>query len=223
MNLSEQPPVPEEASSGADAVSLDAQLEAMTAERDRHAKDKIELITKASALAKDLEAVRAELAAATEEKDRAVSAVAGERDGAVLHRDRLSAELDALRAELSAAHGAKEKAAVLAAQASAEIAYLKDRLAAAGSPDPLVVFCDYAREKTIAAVAWTRAKIPEGHAALPWFDRIVEATATAGRLTASFLRWLAPRLVEAYQWAKPRALELYAKAKHEIETRYKQS
>ncbi|HEY8063237.1 MAG TPA: hypothetical protein VIF40_00735 [Methylosinus sp.] len=223
MNLSEQPPVPEEASNGVDAVSLDAQIEAIKAERDRHASDKIELITKASALSKDLDAARAQLAAAAEEKDVAVSAAVAERDGAAAHRDRLSAELDALRAELASAHGAKEKAAALAAHASAEIGYLKERLAAAGSPDPLVVLADYAREKTIAAVAWTRAKIPEGHAALPWFDRFIEAATTAGRMTASFLRWLAPRLVEAYQWAKPRVLELYAKAKSEIETRLKQS
>ncbi|OAI22660.1 hypothetical protein A1351_03990 [Methylosinus sp. R-45379] len=223
MNLSEQPPVAEEASNGVEAVSLDAQLEAMTAERDRHAKDKIELITKASALSKELETARAELSAAAEEKAKAVAAAIAEHEGVVAHRDRLSAELDALRAELSAAHGAKEKAAVLAAQASAEIAHLKDRLAAAGSPDPLVVLADYAQEKLKLAVAWTRSKIPEGHAALPWFDRIVEGAATAGRLSAEFLRWLAPRLVEAYQWAKPRALELYAKAKSEIETRLKQS
>ena len=223
MNLSEQPPVPEEASNGVEAASLDAQLEAIKAERDRHASDKIELITKASALSKELDAAHAQLSAAAEEKDKAVSAVVAERDGAAAHRDRLSAELDALRAELASAHGAREKAAVLAAQASTEIAYLKERLAAAGSPDPLIVFADFAREKTIAAVAWTRAKIPEGHAALPWFDRFIEAATTAGKLTASFLRWLAPRIVEAYNWAKPRVLELYAKAKSEIETRLKQS
>lgn len=223
MNLSEQPAAAEEASNVAEAASLDAQLEAVTAERDRHAKDKFELIAKASALSKDLDAARAELAAATQEKENAVAAVAVERDGAAAHRDRLSAELDALRAELAAAHGAREKAAALAAQASSEIAYLKDRLAAAGSPDPLVVLADYAREKTKLAVAWTRAKIPEGHPALPWFDRTVEGVATAGRLTGDFLRWLAPRLVEAYQWAKPRILELYAKAKDEIKARTKQS
>ncbi|WP_159728672.1 hypothetical protein [Methylosinus sp. Ce-a6] len=223
MNLSEQPPVAEEASTGVEAVSLDAQLEAVTAERDRHAKDKIELITKASALSRELDAARAQLASAAEEKDRAVSAVSVERDGAAADRDRLRAELDALRAELASANGAREKAAALATQVTAEIAYLKDRLAAAGSPDPLVVLTDYAREKTKLAIAWTRAKIPEGHPALPWFDRTVEGVATAGRLSADFLRWLAPRLVEAYQWAKPRALQLYAKAKSEIEARIKQS
>jgi len=216
MNLSEQPPVAEEASTGVEAVSLDAQLEAVTAERDRHAKDKIELITKASALSRELDAARAQLASAAEEKDRAISAVAAERDGAAADRDRL-------RAELASVHDAREKAAALATQATAEVAYLKDRLAAAGSPDPLVVLADFLREKTKAGVAWTRTKIPEGHPALPWFDRTVEGVATAGRLSADFLRWLAPRLVEAYQWAKPRALQLYAKAKSEIEARIKQS
>ena len=216
MNLSEQPPVAEEASTGVEAVSLDAQLEAVTAERDRHAKDKIELITKASALSRELDAARAQLASAAEEKDTAISAVAAERDGAAADRDRL-------RAELASVHDAREKAAALATQATAEVAYLKDRLAAAGSPDPLVVLADFLREKTKAGVAWTRTKIPEGHPALPWFDRTVEGVATAGRLSADFLRWLAPRLVEAYQWAKPRALQLYAKAKSEIEARIKQS
>lgn len=184
--LSEHPsdPLADDAASIADSVSVDAQLKAVAAERDRHASDKIELITKASALARELDSLREQFAAAT-------------------------AERDSLRLQLNSA--------------VAENARLTNRLAAAPSPDPVVVLADFASEKTKALVAMTRAAIPADSPALPWFDRTISAVTTAGsvtvKVTRETARWLAPRIKEAYEWAKPRALELYAKAKTEVETR----
>ncbi len=69
--LSEQPsaPLADDAAIIAETASLDAQLKAIAAERDRHASDKIELITKASALSKELDGLRAQLGSATAERD----------------------------------------------------------------------------------------------------------------------------------------------------------
>lgn len=173
-------------------------MKAVTAERDRHASDKIELIAKASLLSKELDGASAQLAAS-----------AAERDG--------------LRAELSSTRAERDRLASESARASEEIERLKGRLAAIASPDPAVVLADWASEKTKALVAWTRAKIPADSPALPWFDRAVSGVTTAGcvgvKLTRDIVRWLTPRIKDGYAWAKPRALELYAKAKTEIEAK----
>jgi hypothetical protein len=210
MILSEQTPAADETASAAETAGLDTQLKEITAERDRHAADKLELITKASALSKELDAARAQLATVSAERDdlrRKRDAAVAERDAAAAARDEAAAERDRLVAE--------------AAAASQENARLSEKLAsAAGKPDPVEVFIDLATEKTKALVAWTRSKIPADSAALPWFDRTVETTTKAGciavKTTRDVSRWLAPRLAEAYGWAKPRALELYAKAKAEL-------
>lgn len=189
-------------------ADLEADLGRVAAERDRHASDKLELVAKASSLSKELDAARGRAAAAESE------------------RDGLRAELNAIRSE-------RERLAAQFARAGAEAETLRERLAAK-TPDPLLVLADYAREKTRAGVAWTRAKIPAEHPALPWFDRAIGAIETTAGVTSAILRdvtlWLAPRLREAYhkakphalalyEKAKPRAQELYAKAKSEIETR----
>lgn len=195
--LSEQAPAPLADDAASPDAGLESQLKAIAAERDRHAADKLELIAKASALSKELDAVRAQL-------------------------DSAAAERDGLRGDLSKAQSEVAKLSTDAGKAAQEVARLKDRLASAPKPDPAVVLGDFAAEKTKAAVAWTRAKIPADSPALPWFDRTVSTVTTVGcvavKTSIEFSRWLAPRLVEAYAWAKPRALELYAKAKAALET-----
>lgn len=213
MILSEQTPAPlaDETASPADGASLDTQLQEVTADRDRHAADKLELIAKASSLAKELEGARAQLATASAERDdlrrkhvaalAERDAIAGERDGAAAERDRLAAE---------------------ATQAAAENARLGAQLANAGKPDPLVVFTDLLAEKTKALLAWIRSKIPENSPALARFDRAVEMATKAGCIAIKTIRevsvWLAPRIAAAYAWAKPRVLELVAKAKGDDKT-----
>lgn len=206
MILSEQTPAANETASAAE-TGLDTQLKEITAERDRHAADKIELVTKASALAKELEAARAQLATVSAERDD----LRRKRDAAVVERDTAAAARDE-------AAIARDRLAAEAAAATQEIARLSETLASAsGKPDPVEVFTDLATEKTKALVAWTRSKIPAESPALPWFDRTVETSTKAGciavKTTRDVSRWLAPRLADAYAWGKPRALELYAKAK----------
>jgi hypothetical protein len=208
MILSEQTPAPlaDETASDADGASLDTQLQEITAERDRHAADKLELIAKASALSKELEGARAQLATVSAERDdlrRKRDAAIAERDAAAAARDGAMAERDRLAAE--------------ATQAAAENARLGAQIANAGKPDPLVVFTDLLAEKTKALLAWIRSKIPENSPALARFDRAVEMATKAGCIAIKTIRevsvWLAPRLAAAYAWAKPRVLELIAKAK----------
>lgn len=159
-------------------------MKAITAERDRHASDKVELISKASAIAKECDSLREQMAAVTAERNRY----------------------------------AAEKA-----QAIAESERLKSQIAAAPSPDPVVVIVDFASDKTKALVAKARAAIPADSRALPWFDRTISALATVGRIavtaTRETARWLAPRLKQFYAVAAPRVRELYAKAKSQIENR----
>jgi hypothetical protein len=244
MILSEQPtpPLADDPANVAESADLDAQLKAIAAERDRHAAEKIELITKAGALSKELDDARAQLGGAVSERDKLRGeldstraerdAARGERDKAGAERDKASgacdaacAERDALRGELASAGAERERLSGELSRAAAEIAGLKSRLEAAGSPDVLVVLGDFITEQTKALVAKARAAIPPDSPALPWFDRTISAITTAGcvavRIATDVARWLAPRLKEAYEWASPRVRELFAKAKAEVEGKKK--
>lgn len=187
-------------------------MKAVAAERDRHASDKIELITKASSLSKELDSLY-EQSAATR----------AERDSLRLETNSLAAERDSLRQQLNAAVADRDRAVAAAARAAEENERLRNLLGSAPAPDPVVVIVDFASEKTKALVARTRAAIPADSPALPWFDRTISALTTAGtvgvKVTRDTARWLAPRIKDGYAWAKPRALELYAKAKAEVQAR----
>ncbi|MBY6239710.1 hypothetical protein [Methylosinus sp. Sm6] len=215
MILSDETPAPvaEETTGGVDGAGLEAQLKEAAADRDRHIADKSKLVAKASALAKELDAARAELASATSERDGLrgeLAAVSGQRDS-------LRSERDAAAAQRETALAERDRLAAEAAAATREIQRLNERLAALPKPDPAVVFADLAAEKTKALVAWTRSKIPADSPHLAKFDRTVETLTKGGciavKTTRDVYRWSAPRAVEAYAWAKPRALELLAKAK----------
>jgi hypothetical protein len=215
MILSEQTPAPlaDETASDADGASLDTQLQEITAERDRHAADKLELIAKASALSKELEGARAQLATVSAERDD----LRRKRDAAIAERDAIAAERDAAAAARDGAMAERDRLAAEATQAAAENARLGAQITNAGKPDPLVVFTDLLAEKTKALLAWIRSKIPENSPALARFDRAVEMATKAGCIAIKTIRevtvWLAPRLAAAYAWAKPRVLDLIAKAK----------
>lgn len=187
-------------------------MKAVTADRDRYAADKLELIAKANALSKELDALY-EQSAATK----------AERDSLRQELDAITAERDGLRRELGSVITARDQATAAFARANKEIDDLRSQIEAAPKPDPAVVLADFASEKTKALVARARAAIPADSPALPWFDRAVSALTTAGivsvKITRETVRWLTPRVKEAYAWAKPRALELYAKAKKEIEAK----
>lgn len=216
MILSEQTPAPlaDETASDAGAASLDTQLQEVAAERDRHAADKLELIAKASALSKELDGARAQLATTSAERDD----LRRKRDAAVAQRDAIAKERDAAAAE-------RDRLAAEATQTAAENARLGAALANADKPDPAVVFADLVTEKTKALLAWIRSKIPADSPALARYDRAVEMATKAGCFAIKTIRevsvWLAPRLAAAYAWAKPRVLDLVAKAKGEEKTENK--
>lgn len=169
-------------------------------------------MTKASALSKELDALYEQSAATKAECDRLC-----------LELNSITAERDILRQQLSSANAERDRAATAGARAAEENERLRNLIASAPTPDPVVVIVDFASAKTKALVAKTRAAIPADSPALPWFDRTVSALTTAGtvgaKVTRDTARWLAPRIKDGYAWAKPRALELYAKAKAEVEKR----
>jgi hypothetical protein len=159
----------------ADVVGLQEQLKAVTAERDRNAYEKSEIIAKANAFSKERDDLRERLTAVVTERERLV-------------------------AEKANALSKVEEAGRQADAAAVEIARLGRMIDAAPSMDPAVLLWELASRKTRAAVAWVRAKIPEGHPALPWFDRTVETVTKVGCIAVktadSFVRWAIPKLVE---------------------------
>ncbi|PWB81891.1 MAG: hypothetical protein C3F11_13760 [Methylocystaceae bacterium] len=187
-------------------------MQAVAAERDRHAADKIELIVKVNAQSKELDGLYEQLAAVT-----------AEHDSLRLESNAIIAERDSLRLQLDSASAERDSAAAATARVAEENERLRNQIASASAPDPAVVIVDFASEKTKALVAKARAAIPADSPALPWFDRTVSALTTAGcvtvEVTRETARWLAPRIKEAYAWAAPRTRELYAKAKTELDAK----
>lgn len=147
----------------------------MTVERDRNVYEKSEIIAKANAFSKERDDLRERLAVVV-------------------------AERESLATEKAAALRRGEEAGRQADAAAVEIARLGRMIEAAPSMDPAVLLWELASRKTRAAIAWVRAKIPEGHPALPWFDRTVETVTKVGciaiKTADSFVRWAIPKVVE---------------------------
>ncbi len=159
----------------AEVVGLQEQLKAVTAERDRNVYEKSEIIAKANAFSKERDDLRERLAVVV-------------------------AERECLATEKAAALRQGEEAGRQADAAAVEIARLGRMIETAPSMDPAVLLWELVSRRTSAAVAWVRAKIPEGHPALPWFDRTVETVTKVGciaiKTADSFVRWAIPKIVE---------------------------
>ncbi len=181
-----------------DVGALQAQLKSVTADRDRQAFEKSEIVTKANAISRERDGFRERL------------------DAAVAERDRLAAERDKLAAEASGATRSLAEATRRADEATAEVARLRKAIEAGPSNDPLILLWAVITQKTKTGVAFLRSKIPENHPALPWFDKTVETATKTGCLAVqfgvAFAKW-------AKDWALPRAKELLAKLMSEIEAR----
>lgn len=171
----------------ADVVGLQEQLKAVTAERDRNAFEKSEIIAKANAFAKERDELREKLTAAVTERER----LATEQAGSAGKAEETQRRLD---------------------QAQAEVSRLREAVDAVPSENPAVVLWRWLSKQTRALVVWTRAKIPEGHAALPWFDRTVETVTRVGCMALT----TAEKLI---CWGTPRLVELGKRLKSEVETR----
>lgn len=174
--------------------NLQEQLKATRLERDRQIFEKSEIVAKANAYAKERDDLRESLTAATAERDR-------------LAAEKATAATKALEAQRDA-----EAASRRAEDALAEVARLRNALAAVPTTDPIAVLWAYAQEKTKAGVAWARGRIPPDSPALPWFDKTIEVVTQIG--------CMAIKAADAFiRWAVPKAIELFNRGKAELEAR----
>lgn len=184
----------EETVSRDEFLNLQQQLKATKAERDRQAFEKAEIVSRANGFARERDELRDRLEAVTAERDRLVAGKAADEDSAA-------------SAEQRAAEAGRRLA-----EAEAEVARLRQALAAAPSNDPGQMLCALLCERTQSAVAWTRAQIPAESPLLPYFDKTVATVTTVGCQALRLSK-------EAYVWAKPHALALFARAKQELQSR----
>jgi hypothetical protein len=177
---------------------LQEQLKSLSAERDRQAFEKAEIIQKANVIARERDDFHARLKSETAE------------------RERLAAENSRLASEASATARSLAEATRRVDEAAVELADLRKLLEAAPGADPLILIWKVIQEKTRLGVAFVRSKIPENHPALPWFDKTVEVLTKLGcltvQLTIALAKWLQAE-------GLPRAKALAQKAMAEFEAR----
>jgi hypothetical protein len=196
-------PVPGAAAATALIAELQEKLKRAVADAERHAADLQEKLKRAAADADRHAAEKSEVLrmadAASRERDELAQRVGllGEE------RDRLSAEAETLRNALNRATGRIE-------EALREAGRLAQELASHRSANSLEVIWAVARKETNAGLAFLRSKIPEGHAALKWFDLAVEWTYALGAFAVE-------SSVAFVKWATPVAKELSAKGLAEVE------
>lgn len=152
-----------------------------------------------------------QLAALSRERDQLRSAAAEKAellkriDSLSRERDEFSASLHALTAERDAAYAdanglrsALDAATRRAETAEAERAHLHATLEAKTGNDPVGLLWLAVSQLTVQGVAWLRGKIPEGHAALPWFDKTVATLQQLGCLAVrgarAFVVWATPHV-----------------------------
>jgi hypothetical protein len=183
-------PVAENSAARAEILGLQDQLKTIAAERDRAQFEKNEIVSKANAIARERDDFRSRLEAATAERDR-------------------------LAARLSEAEKRAQDASLAAASASAEAAEFRRIVESTPKTDPAQLLWLLIREKTTAAVAWVRAKIPAESPVLPWFDKTIEVVTQlvcmAIAAASAFLRWVIPEAIKLTQRLLREAEALLAK------------
>jgi chromosome segregation ATPase len=203
---------PEENVSRAEFEALQDQLKEARAERDREAREKAEIVAKANVFSGERDAAKQELAEVLADRDKTIGDIVADHDKALADmasvRDQLARDKARLETSLAEATGR-------AGAAEAEIAKLRATLGTLQSQDPLVVLSALVGEKTKAAIAWTRAKIPADSPALPWFDKTVETVGALGcaavKLTKEFIVWATPRVIELSKKGAAKVEEMLAK------------
>jgi hypothetical protein len=198
---------PEDNLSRAEFDNLQVQLKAARAERDRQIFEKTEIVTKANAYAKERDDLKEQLASVLSERDKVIGDVVAEHDKIVAD---ITSQRDQLAREKAGAEASVKEAARRAEEAAAEIARLRRALDAKPPTDLSGVLLAILAEKTRAAVAWVRSKIPADSPALPYFDKTVETVTKLGCMAVKLTN-------EAYVWAKPRAIELYKLGRAKVE------
>ncbi len=188
---------PEENVTRAELESLQEQLKAIRADRDRQNFERAEIVSKANVYAKERDELKEQLAAAAAERDR----LAQEKASATALVQNLTRRAD--------------EATRRADEAAEEIARLRAAVENAPSVDPMALLGALAAEKTNAGVGWLRSKIPADSPMLPWFDKTVEAVTKAGcmavKLTREFIAWATPRVIALSKQGAAKVEELLAK------------
>lgn len=210
---------PEDTVSRAEFDNLQEQLKAAKSERDRQLFEKAEIVAKANACARERDDLKEELASVLSERDKMIGDVVAEHDKTVAdltsERDRIATEKAAVAASLQDATRRADEATRLAKEAMAEVARLRGVIDAAPSADPVEVLWTLVCEKTNAAVAWVRGKIPADSPILPWFDKTIETVTRIGciavKLTRDFIAWATPRAIQLVKMGAAKVEELLAK------------
>lgn len=210
---------PEDAVSRAEFENLQEQLRAAKAERDRQSFEKAEVVAKANAFAKERDDVKTELASVLANRDQVIGDIVADHEKIAAdltsERDRLLQERNAATSLVQSLTRRADEANQRADSAAEEIARLRQQIADLSSPDPVDVLWTFASEKTRAAVAWVRAKIPADSPALPYFDKTVDTVTRIGcmtlKLSKEFIDWVTPRVIELTKQGVAKVEEFLAK------------
>ncbi|KAF2992642.1 hypothetical protein OGR47_06290 [Methylocystis sp. MJC1] len=191
--------------------TLQEQLKAARAERDRQIFEKTEIVAKANAYAKERDDLKEQLASVLSERDQIIGDVVADHDKVVAD---VTSQRDQLAHEKAAVETSLKEAARRADEAAAEIARLRRTVDAKPPTDLTGVLLAILAENTKAAVAWLRSKIPADSPALPYFDKTVETATKLGcmavKLSKEFYVWAKPRVIELYKLGKAKVQELVA-------------
>ncbi|GLI94186.1 hypothetical protein [Methylocystis echinoides] len=215
----ESTPQPEEAVSRVELENIQEQLRTIRAERDRQNFEKAEIVAKANAYAKERDQFKEELASVLSERDRVIGDVVADHEkkiaDLVSERDRLAQEKAAATSLVQNMTRLADAATRRADEAAEEIARLRTIVDNMPKADPVELLTALAAEKTKAAVAWVRGKIPADSPILPWFDKTVETVTAIGcaavKLTREFIAWATPRVIALTKQGVAKVEEMLAK------------
>lgn len=215
----ESNPLPEDAVSRVELENLHEQLRAVRAERDRQNFERAEIVAKANAYGRERDQLKEELASVLSERDRIIGDVVADHEkkiaDLVSERDRLAQEKAAATSLVQNMTRLADDARRRAEEASEEIVRLRALVDNAPKADPVELLLTIATEKTKAAVAWVRGKIPADSPILPWFDKTVETVTALGcaavRLTREFIAWATPRVIALTKQGVAKVEEMLAK------------
>lgn len=210
---------PEEAVSRAELENMQEQLRILRSERDRQNFEKAEIVAKANAYAKERDQAKEELASVLSERDQMIGDVVADHEKKIAdlasERDRLAQEKASATSLVQNMTRLADEAKRRADAADEEIARLRTMIDNAPKQDPVALLVALATEKTRAAVAWVRGKIPADSPILPWFDKAVETVTAIGcaavKLTREFIAWATPRLIALSKQGVAKVEELLAK------------
>jgi len=210
---------PEDAITRAEFENLQEQLRTVKAERDRQSFEKAEVVARANAFSKERDELKTELASVLASRDQMIGDVVADHEKIAAdltsERDRLLQERNAATSLVQSLTRQADEAKQRADAAEAEIARLRQQVVDLSSPDPLEVLLTFVSEKTRAAVAWMRSKIPADSPALTYFDKTIETVTRIGcvtlELSRDFIAWATPRVIDLSKQAVAKVEEFLAK------------